>query len=126
MNIVNRSYAREKDEILQPVLLHQWALDTTLPDDLNQLLRVQTLRCSINLVKKTFRLEVEQPVMKGNTMFHIIELLTRGSTGITIQAVTADGAYDMVGVSAVLVNHSYEQDYAGPSDVAKHILDFEF
>lgn len=114
--------------ILQPVLKHRWFLDTTLPDELNQLLRSQAVKCSINIVKRTFHLEIEQPISYGNKMFYIMELLAKGRTGISIQ--TASGgheeqAYDMVGISARLVDHKYEQDYAD-AEVAMHVLDFEF
>jgi len=117
----------EESEILQPVLKNRWFLDTNLPDELNYLLKSQALRFSINLVKRTFHLEIEQPVKYANKMFYIMELLTKGSTGISVQTGQFNGEpYDMVAITATLVDHKYEQDYAGPSDVAKHILDFEF
>lgn len=111
--------------ILQPVLRNRWLLDTNLPEELNQLLKVQAVRCSINLVKRTFHLEVEQPVGFANRMFYIMELLTKGATGISIQ-VAQNEPYDMLAIAATLVDHKYEQDYTDNSEVALHILDFEF
>lgn len=110
-------------EILQPVLRQQWFIETSLSDEYNNLIRSQSVRCSLNMVKRTFHLEVEQPKKLAERMFRAILLLTKASTTFGLQC--SDGE-SMVEIIARLVDHKYELDYSGPSEVTLHILDFEF
>lgn len=115
-------------ELLQPVLLHRWKIDTTLSEDYNQLLVTQAVRCSIDVVNRVFKLEVEQPKGLAARMFGVIELLSKGATGITLQADSGydSDAEDMVHITAEMTDHKYELDYAARSDVSLHKMEFKF
>ena len=124
--IQNRDSMTNNGGILMPLLNHKWAIDTTLPDELNSLLREQTVKCVINIVRRELILEVHQPATYANRMFHIIQLLSKGKTNMAVQCIDNGEFVDMVGIEATLVNHECEFNYSLSSDVVTHNLTFNF
>ena len=66
----------EGSGILYPVIQHQWKIRSSLPEDIDKLITAQAIKCSINIVKETFYLEIEQPVSSLG-LFEGINILFR-------------------------------------------------
>jgi len=110
--------------ILQPALAHRWAIDTSLPEDLNNLLQRCAIRCAFNLVDNTFTLVIEQPLTSNDTMFRMIRLL-KNRTPITVSFLDGDvGVGSFISFDAKLIKHELKLDYA-LSEAVTHYLEFE-
>ena len=74
-----------EDGILFPVLSYKWFIDTSLPEEYNDIVRKQAVRLEVNIVKRMLTIEVEQPLPYASKMFGAIEILSKGTHRITVQ-----------------------------------------
>ena len=113
--------------ILMPVLQNRWRVffELASADDRNLVSR-QIVRCSIDYVKKVFRVEIEQDLASG-TLHTIFHDLCSHKIHIHVQALAGDGepVHSIKLVNCLLEEHSFELDYA-ESNVAMHNIVFKF
>ena len=118
--------------ITQPVIGHKWVIRSNLPDELGREVKLNALRCSLNLAKHTFYLEVEQP-RDSLLLFEAITMMSEASEHPLV-AVSTDFYIEHTDIEAnvastltfraSLCDHEYKLDYS-KAWAAQHNLSFD-
>jgi len=112
------------DAIMMPAFAYRWVINTALPEELNKLIQKNIIRCSFNLVARTFDIDVAHPLSSEDKMFRTIRLFTKGPFNMNVSMCDGGGNEEsFISFMATLDYHDFSLDY-GSSEQAIHNLQF--
>ena len=110
--------------ILQPQLQNRWKLQF----ELDEVVGIQAIECSIDYVNKFLHFTVEQPVENGESMHRLFYNLATQDEQCKMSVITMDGEGNettKITVNGNLLSHFFGLDYASSAS-ARHRVSFSF